>query len=232
MNIIISQRYSKNQYGYWINSLESSYLEYFTCKYGLTVYPIPNIKQDLEAYIHVINPHGVILSGGENISPNYKALKNSINEKEIVLNTREQVETDLLNICIKRHLPVLGICRGMQMINYYFGGSVFKISEIDKKHLHITSTQHQVTIKDRNLTRGYKVKVNSYHDFGISKETLGKNLQSFAEYEELKLIEGIYHLNYSIAGIMWHPERNKTESKIDKLLINAFTNRKLYWCKN
>ena len=72
--------------------------------------------------------------------------------------------------------------------------------------------------KLRNNSMGYPNKVNSFHDYSISK--LGKNFEIIA-YSQDNQIEAIKNKKYNWLGWMWHPERDK---KFDKKLVNIAKN--------
>ena len=148
---------------------------------------IPDIKT-LNYFLSqkFINISGIILSGG-----------NDINKET----SRYKIEKRLANISKKKKLPLLGICHGLQFINYLEGGSLKKINN----HVRV---KHKIkSIYD------YPLKVNSFHEYGIKK--LGRNFEIIAISEDNQ-IEAIKHKKYNWLGWMWHPERDK---KFDKKLI-------------
>ena len=129
---------------------------------------------------------GIILSGGNNIN------KNSL---------RFKIEKRLADISKNKKIPLLGICHGLQFINFLEGGSLKKINN------HVR-TNHKIKTK-----YDYPLKVNSFHEYGVKK--LGRNFEIIA-YSEDNQIEAIKHKKYNWEGWMWHPERDK---KFDKKLI-------------
>ena len=129
---------------------------------------------------------GIILSGGNNIN------KNSL---------RFKIEKRLADISKNKKIPLLGICHGLQFINFLEGGSLKKINN------HVR-TNHKIKTK-----YDYPLKVNSFHEYGVKK--LGRNFEIIA-YSEDNQIEAIKHKKYNWLGWMWHPERDK---KFDNKLI-------------
>ena len=117
--------------------------------YKLGFYPhlIPN---DLR-YFDIIKKkkkfNGFILSGGNNTN---------------IKKTRTILENKILNLSKRKKIPVLGICHGMQIMNKLEGGNLKRVKNHVKKY-------HKL----RNNSMGYPNKVNSFHDYSISK--LGKN---------------------------------------------------------
>ncbi|MCR2064281.1 MULTISPECIES: gamma-glutamyl-CDP-amidate hydrolase [Campylobacter] len=144
--------------------------------------PLPlSYEIDFKAYA----PHlkGVILSGGNDL--------NSLNPNELSLK-RDAYESKIIAHCLKNDLPLLGICRGAQMIAWYFKSSLKPCQN------HIGT--HSI------LTKKGVFEVNSFHNFCI--ENLGENLKSLAVAED-KSIEAFKHKKRQIYGIMWHIEREK-----------------------
>lgn len=156
---------------------------------------VPNIKL-LNTYLKLKNLEifGIILSGGNNIDKN---------------SSRYKVEKKLVNLSKKNNIPILGICHGLQFLNYIDGGSLKKI----KNHVGI---KHKIYSK--NI---FPKKVNSYHDYGIKK--LGKNFKIIA-YSHDNEIEAIEHKKLPWLGLMWHPERDKNFNNKIKKKLKIFFN--------
>lgn len=217
MWIAISQRNKKNNYGSYRDFLEHSYTEYLK-KFKINLIPIPNSSENILDYFNDLPLSGIILSGGENINLNDK---------------RNKTETELLDVAIKRKISVLGICRGMQFINFYFKGKIIQNinQRIDNSLNHIAST-HLINIIDKDVENslGKKIKVNSYHNQGINTKTLSPYLIPFAKTPD-GIIEGIYHPDLPIVGIQWHPERKSPDKEININIIDSFLNKELFWRK-
>ena len=207
------------------DSLEQAYITYFD-KFSLNLLPIPNNKTNLESYF-LITIKGVILSGGNDISPEFSGLKES--EVTDYSEKRDDTEYRLLDLSIKKSIPVLGICRGMQIINTYFNGKLINLNERKIRESHV-SVEHDVEIKEKACKKilGSHTAVNSFHNQGINKESLSPKLKVFAQTKS-EIIEGIYHPDYKIAGIQWHPERKSPDDSFNEKLIRQFLEEKLYW---
>lgn len=186
MIILISQREEKNKHGDRIDSLESNYIEYLSDRF--TVIPVPN---NLDAAKKLFNlAEGIILTGGGDIDehPN-----------------RNKVENELIKLSIEKNIPLLGICRGFQLINQYFGGN---LSRVDN-HVRV---KHKIKLTNPHKDEEHK-KVNSYHNYGITKENLADDLEVHSVSEGDEVIESFYHKKYKIKGVQWHPERDNGVSK-------------------
>ena len=225
MWVAISQRNLESNNESDRDVLENAYVKYFE-GFGIKLIPIPNISQDIGLYFEELPIKAIILSGGNDINPEL------YNQKPVYIRDlsvfRDNTERKLLEIAIKKRLPVLGICRGMQFINVFFGG---RIIQNIKEHV---ATRHGVKIIDHSLSKLLNktiIVVNSYHNQGISKECLPPELKAFALSEKDGIVEGIYHQNYPIAGIQWHPERPGSAKEYDKKIIRAFIEYQLFWSR-
>ena len=228
MLIAISQRRDKNKYGSCIDNLDSAYVDYFE-KFGVNLLPIPDSVKNVDYYFRNLPIEGVILSSGNDINP---TLYGSKEKSESVSIERDLTEKKLLDLSIKKNLPVLGMCRGLQFINVFFGGKLVNINkDIQSKIGHVASV-HKIRIINQSADKlfGNSFDVNSYHNNGISDKTLSSELKAFAKSED-GLIEGFYHPKLPIAAIMWHPERKSPNETVNKKIINTFLKRELFWKK-
>jgi putative glutamine amidotransferase len=232
MNILITQRHSVNKHGDWIDSLENKYIEFFGT-FGINLIPVPNISKNIDKFVKTMNIHGVVLSGGGDVDPELfgGSAKGCAISKE-----RDKCESKLLEAAVSMNIPVFGICRGMQYINVHFGGKLLNnISSIDIEGKHKIAGSHSVRIiadgLEFSLGNNVGFQTNSYHEHGLIKKGLGEDIRPFAVYDDLGLIEGIYHSRYPIAGVQWHPERDLAPASLDKVLIEGFMKRKLFWSK-
>jgi|SRR3989344_2093199 len=198
----------------YADSLENNYFNYFK-EFGINLIPISN-GSDVKEYFDNISIKAIILTGGTDIG-----------KREI----RDQTEEKLLKTAIEKNLLVLGICRGIQFINHYFGGSSIKsIKEEIKNNVGHIATVHKINLlEEAQKFLGKKnCMVNSYHNQGINEKGLAKELKAFANTED-GIVEGLYHSKYPIVGIGWHPERESPDEEINKKIINAFLNKELFW---
>lgn len=109
----------------------------------------------------------------------------------------------VLDAFVKAKKPVLGICRGIQIINLYFHGSL--LTHINDQ-IHAKDHVHAIYFASGSvLTQLYQTPciVNSFHHQVVGK--LGDDLQSLAYSEEM-YVEAIAHKHLPIIGVQWHPE--------------------------
>lgn len=230
MNILITQRHVENQYGDLTDCLENNYIVYLE-RFGLNLFPVPNLTERLDKIVSTINPSGIVLTGGDDVDPSLYGGQ-TIDEGSIS-KERERCEAKLLEIAVRDGIPVLGVCRGMQFINVFFGGNlVAAIKDIDARGFHGVPCKHDIRIINDSLSQklgNNEFQVNSYHNMGVLQDGLGEDLMAFAIYEGLDLVEACSHIRYPIAGVQWHPERPGSSDSLDRMLINCFINRTLFW---
>ena len=153
----------------------------FLFKCGYISVPVPNVLQNkasgehLVSFMEKLKPHGVLLSGGNDLGESRE---------------RDETELAMINYAEQKRLPLLGICRGMQMMAYSAGVCTVPI-------IGHAGTRHKISGEIFG-------NVNSYHDFCISECPDGYKVISRSDQNT---IEAIKHLKLPWEGWMWHPER-------------------------
>lgn len=176
--------------------------------FGLDPVPLFNRIEDVDAYVDRLDLDGIVLTGGND----FAHLEDGTN----VAPERDRFERALLKVAIDRELPVLGVCRGLQLINIHCGGSIREIDD----HVaveHDLEIDPEAAFVDEPPAR---VTVNSYHGYGIDDENLGDGLAVAGRAPDGS-IEWIEHDRYPITGIMWHPERESPSEELDRRIISS-----------
>ncbi|MEI6728248.1 MAG: gamma-glutamyl-gamma-aminobutyrate hydrolase family protein [bacterium] len=161
---------------------------------------------------------GIILQGGDDIDP---SLYNNLDTKNSA--HRDHFEKDLLLEAVKQNKSVLGICRGMQMINIAFGGDLLQdLGELNRTHLRTTngntsyldfkvdhadiSLGHEIEINEQsplNKILDKQIPVNSVHHQAVGR--LGEDLMIDARAGD-GTVEIISNWQKNILGLQFHPE--------------------------
>ena len=183
-------------------------------KYGLTPLILP---YNLSSYKELFSLCDLFcLPGGGDIDAKYY---NSINEyhNKLVYKDVDKLDFLILKYAIKKRKPVLGICRGLQVINVFFKGDLIQHIEDD---LHLNQTNHQLEIENHSIFKD-KIKeltINSYHHQKIGKIGEGIIVDGICK----DAIEIIRHKDYPIIATQYHLEKidNSTTDLIMKYFIN------------
>ncbi len=170
---------------------------------GALVVPLPNGAPSAQVLLEELALDGVVLTGGNDVAGAPQAAN--------VAPERDQLEQDLITQCLTRDLPILGICRGMQMLNVALGGY------LERTTAHV-AVEHPISVAD---TRHWpdRWQVNSYHDVCIPMAGLAPSLRCLARAENGD-VEAFAHTEAMCHGIMWHPER-ETPVRAEDLAFTA-----------
>jgi N5-(cytidine 5'-diphosphoramidyl)-L-glutamine hydrolase len=191
----------------------------FLSELGLTPVLIPNRLPSPVDFLKSAGITRLLLSSGNNLQP---LPEETVNFGDFYPQ-RDRTETELLSHAEKEGIPVFGVCRGMQMINRYFGGGISRsLSEsLGKSKPHVTDSHlTRIVTSDMKRLLGPTVDVNSYHDQGIKRDQVASPLEIFAICDD-DIVEGIYHPKLPILAIMWHPERpHASIDETRKILYN------------
>jgi len=175
---------------------------------GLFSVPIP-VNANTNDFFNYIKPKGILLTGGNDIY--------CVSKGDSLSKTRDQFENGLIKIGLEQKIPIVGVCRGMQIIANYFHAHL-------KKCLDHVNTMHQISIAQNSMMYqiyGNSTIVNSYHNFCING--INENFIVAANcFGDEKTIEAIECKNSKIIGIMWHPERMEPFVEQDINLFHKF----------
>lgn len=181
---------------------------------------------------------GLLLTGGFDIDPKFYG-KKPHPKLGIVTLQRDLDEFQLVEKCLERNMPIFGICRGLQLLNVFFGGTLFQHIDAEYKTtiIHQQKEDRNISTHDVVVEKGSKfysivgekkLAVNSLHHQGIRE--IGKGLKSVA-FSNDELIEGIERNDYPFCiAVQWHPEElAKIGDEPSKKLFQAFIeNAKIY----
>lgn len=168
----------------------------------------------------------LILPGGGDITPGFFGQAN--HGSRSIDTELDLLQLQALEFFILSKKPVLGICKGMQLINIFFGGTLIQDMPNHAEHqLPEGDLLHpSLVTQDCILSHlyGREFTVNSNHHQAVDK--LGKHLHTI-QLSHDNTIEGICHDTLPVLGVQWHPERlafiqTKKASLPGNLLLRAF----------
>ena len=194
--------------------LNESYLHAVRHFGGIPLFiPVLTEKEELEYLLNQCD--GLILTGGNDIDPE-RFGEHLLNDTVVIASERDEAETAVLDLAVRMDIPILGICRGIQMMNVYFGGTLYQDIPAqcpsDIKHrmeepYHRTS--HSCILVPRSplhtLAGKDSIGVNSHHHQAIKEPAPGFLVMGRSEDG---IIEAICDPGKPFCwGVQWHPER-------------------------
>jgi len=172
---------------------------------------LPLCSSDEEAADMVAAIDGLILSGGEDINPAYYG-EDVLNATVEIYGKRDTSDFTMLEAALKRGIPILGICRGAQLINIRFGGTLYQDLPVQtdtvighKQSCERHVSQHQIYIeKDSELFRLLQldsVGVNSFHHQAVRDLAGGMKISARSADGIIEGFEGP-----GVFCVQFHPE--------------------------
>lgn len=196
------------------HTVKSTYINAVFAAGGIPInIPIIKDEEDYETYANLVD--GIIFTGGLDISPLTYG-ENPVKEINLMSSRRDEYELGLFKKVYEMKKPILGICRGSQLMNVALGGSLYQDinTQVQEALGHAPKSMeadeffHWINIERNSqlyeIFGKDKIQVNSFHHQAIKE--LGKDLKVIALSED-GIIEGIQGTKEGfVLGVQFHPE--------------------------
>ena len=165
---------------------------------------------------------GLILAGGADVDPSLYGA-DAAAETQVANRERDGFEIALASGALERELPILGVCRGMEVMNVACGGTLEQHLPESQRHLHTPGRfiDHDVRFEPGSLAAraagAERIGVRSHHHQGIGR--LGDGLVASGWSEPDGVIEALERPGPGFAlGVLWHPEEDARDTVVASLV--------------
>jgi len=192
--VLLSQRVVQDsEHGERRDALDQRWPAFLrTCGYAAV--PVPNVSGLPEALFELLRPAGVVLTGGGDL------VRYGGDAPE-----RDEVETELLAAARRKSVPVLGVCRGLLVIQTSFGGLIDRVAG-------------HVAVRHSLRGASGRVEVNSFHNWGVLVPAPNLEATAVASDGVVEALDAVYE---PIRAVMWHPEREAPSDPADISLVRS-----------
>ena len=208
----LSRRQEGVHLGHLRHHLNDSYLKAVLRAGGAPVIlPVTTCEEALQQQAEIID--GLLLSGGGDVNPLLFGEEPDVNLGGVD-HERDAAETLLIRMAFAKRIPIFAICRGVQILNAAFGGTLYQ--HIYSQHFGVQHEQktagdfasHTIIIKEGSKLAsllGSQTVTNSFHHQAVKKPAADFIVAANAKDG---LIEAIEHADLSlfVLGVQWHPE--------------------------
>lgn len=172
------------------------------------VNPVVSIEVPGEEEFNAGDFNALILPGGDDVDPSFFGQENHGSRK--IDKELDTAQFAILDLFVKAKKPIMGICKGCQVLNIYFKGTIVQDMENNVHHQAYEgkAVKHKAVTEKGNLLfelyGGGEILINSSHHQAIDR--LGNGFRA-CQYSDDHVVEAIQHESLPIIGIQWHPER-------------------------
>ena len=168
---------------------------------------------------------GIIMSGGGDIHPSYFN-ETPVKELGYVDPDRDVYDMALIKMAAQHNVPMLGICRGEQLINVAFGGSLYQDLPSQYKSKPLSqhrNSSHSISVAKNSwiaqMAKREDFTVNTFHHQAVKKIAPGFKATAWSDDGVIEVIENTN--GYAIWGVQFHPEKMLCDNN-DKIAKNIF----------
>lgn len=176
------------------------------------VIPMTTEKEQLEKILATVD--GILMTGGEDIDPLKYYGEEPLRAQGEIVPYRDEFDCMLIKMAVEKGLPLLGICRGEQLLNVVFGGTLYQDIPSQAKDSYVKHRQqapssygtHSISIEKGSILNKVlgteRAVVNSFHHQAVKDPAPGFKVIARAADG---IIEGI-QMNEKVFGLQFHPE--------------------------
>lgn len=231
--IAICANLVRAQWGVWDQEaalLPLSYIQAVQRAGGqaVMVAPDPELVDDPDQLLDLID--GLILAGGDDIDPSFYGAERHPETRGTVPE-RDRVEIALAVRAVERDLPVLGICRGMQVLNVAFGGTLLQHLPDEVGHGEhrinpgsFDGSEHDVRLAPESLAARAagedRHSTKSHHHQGLDEVAEGISVSGHSTLDDLPEAIEVPGRRF-VLGVQWHPEADQQSQVVSALVEEA-----------
>ena len=192
--------------------------------------PLTSDKDAIRQLLDTVD--GILLTGGHDVSPEIYG-EEKLDDSVVCNKARDSMEKELLKQALEKDIPILGICRGIQFINAYLGGTLYQ--DLGKQH-HSDTEHHQKPpydipahdvkiLTDTELYRLLntdRISVNSYHHQAIKEASDVLKVMAVSEDGLTEAVE--LPGKKFVWALQWHPEYSYKTDDNSRLIFKEFVN--------
>ena len=192
------------------------------------IFPLTEDPDEISHLVYICD--GILLTGGHDVSPSIFG-EEPLEGKVSCCIKRDNMEKVVLENAMKKNKPILGICRGIQLINALLGGTLYQ----DLPFQHPSDIEHHQTppydipVHDVNIRKSTplfdcfgteRISVNSYHHQAV--KDIAPELEIMAESDD-GIVEALYMPSYRFLwAVQWHPEFSYKTDENSIKIFNAY----------
>ena len=223
IRVALSASYRQSSDEYWegapLSQVGQAYVD-SVIRAGAVPLVLP-VTDNLTAIRSILDvADGVVLTGGEDLDPALYGAVQGEHTKEIC-RARDAFDLLLFQEARARKIPILGICRGMQLINVAMGGTLDQHIPDHIQDNHRGEVSHQVFVKEGSILEraiGQEAWVNSFHHQAVKDLGAGLKVSAKSPDRVIEAVESAHEDDGFILAVQWHPEElSGRDHKIGRL---------------
>lgn len=186
--------------------LNERFLSWVNTHPDMTGFAIPYDTHYIDYLSTTTDDVGVLIPGGHDIG---------------TVPERDEFELRLIDVCLERDIPLFGICKGLQIVNNYLGGTLSRVEGHWQAHCE-RAAAHYVALDEGmflNACVKRKIPVNSFHRWAIERP--GQGIKVEGTDPETDVPECISLPGHPIAAVQWHPSYMRSHP-VSQALLEMF----------